>query len=427
MRSDRPEDQVAILGAGGHVGLPLSVVLADAGYSVTGIDQNADINRRLMAGEVPYVEHGCAELLSRALSQGTLTFTTDTAAMASAATLVVIIGTPIDDNLNPRVDALLSIVSSHAASMPRGQLIVLRSTVSPGTTALLRTILEERSGLTEGVDFHLVFAPERVLQTRAVHEIKSLPQLVGAFCDASFHRAEAFFSRFLDNRCIRLAPVEAELGKLITNMARYVNFAMANEFYMICDTYGANAHRVIASCNQDYPRLDLPRPGPNVGGPCLYKDGYYLTEHIAYPELIANAFKINESVTRFLLSKATAHGRLRRAGILGLAFKADCDDTRNSLSFKLIKQLRGIHCDTVEVDPYVEGKRDFARLAGVDALFLMTPHREFRDLAAILAHVANPDCLVLDMWNFWSEHADLSHNGVYTARQALAAAAGTTP
>ena len=158
-------------------------------------------------------------------------------------------------------------MSAHAPNIPDGQLIVLRSTVSPRTTELLRVVLEEGSGKKEGEDFHLVFAPERVLQTRAVEEIQALPQIVGSFNEAGFLAAQKFFGRFVEKRCIRLTPVEAELGKLITNMYRYVSFAVANEFYMICDSYGANSHAVIAACNEDYARLDLPRPGPNVGGP----------------------------------------------------------------------------------------------------------------------------------------------------------------
>lgn len=410
--------RVAIVGAGGHIGLPLSVVLADAGFDVVGIDKNAEMNDRLSSGVVPYIEHGAEELLHRGLEQGNLTFTTETGAMATADVLVIIVGTPVDDNLNPRIDPLIDLLESHAPNLPPGQLIVLRSTVSPGTTELLRKVLEQRTGTSEGQGFHLVFAPERVLQTRAVEEIRTLPQLVGAFTRASFDRAQEFFGRFMQSTCLRLTPVEAELGKLMTNMSRYVSFALANEFYMICDSYGANAHTVIANANLDYPRLDLPRPGPNVGGPCLYKDGYYLTERISYPDLIANAFKINESVPMYLLEQVRRRVPLHRVGILGMAFKANCDDTRNSLSFKLVKQVRGMNAEPVQVDPYVPEWADPARLHGVDALFLMTPHDEFRDLGALLDIVDNPQCVVVDMWNYWAEYASLSHNGVYTAREA---------
>lgn len=416
-------NQVSIVGAGGHIGLPLSVVVAEAGYDVFGIDKNTELNAQLNAGVVPYVEHGAQELLDRGLGRGNLRFTNDNTTLATSATIVVIVGTPIDDNLNPRIDPLIDLLGAHAPHIPDGQLIVLRSTVSPGTTELLRTVLERGSGRTEGVDFHLVFAPERVLQTRAVEEIQNLPQLVGAFTESSFVRAEEFFGRFIAMRCISMKPVEAELGKLITNMSRYVSFAMANEFYMICNTYGANSHAVIAACNEEYPRLNLPIPGPNVGGPCLYKDGYYLTEHISYPEIIANAFRVNESMPRYLLDRVTAIAKPQRVGILGLAFKANCDDTRNSLSYKLIKQVRGINAESVAVDPYVPDASDPTRLRGVDVLILMTPHREFKDLDALLAFVDNPDCIVVDAWNFWPATKAASPDGIYRAGNVMALAA----
>lgn len=416
----QPND-VSIVGAGGHIGVPLSVVLAEAGFDVYGIDRDVELTHRLNRGEVPYVEHGAAALMDRALARGNLRFTSDDSSLQTSGTVVVIIGTPIDDNLNPRIDPLIQVLSSHARTMPRGQLIVLRSTVSPGTTELLRSVLEAGSGMTEGRDFYLVFAPERVLQTRAVEEIQALPQLVGAFSTESFQRATSFFGSFVERRCIQLAPVEAELGKLLTNMARYVSFALANEFYMICDSYGANSHSVINACNEDYPRLDLPRPGPNVGGPCLYKDGYYLTERIQFNEIIADSFRINESVPRYLLEKVRAAApKLERVGVLGLAFKADCDDTRNSLSYKLIKQVRGINAVPVPVDPYVAGHYDPVQLRDVDALILMTPHKEFAPLQDWLAIIDNPECIVVDMWNYWPQSSRLSHDGTFRAGDAIA-------
>jgi len=412
-------DKVSIVGAGGHVGLPLSLVLADAGFQVTGIDTNRDLINTLSRGVVPYVEEGAAELLKSTLASGKLKFSSGSyQSIASSDTLIVIIGTPVDEYLNPRIDSLFNLFDRHRRFLHKNQLIILRSTVSPGTTDLVKSMIEERTRMKEGRDFHLVFAPERVLQTKAIHEIKHLPQLVGAFSDASFARAQTFFSKFLKNKCIRLAPVEAEMGKLITNMSRYISFALANEFYLIADSFGANIHKVIRACNLDYPRMNLPKPGPNVGGPCLYKDGYYLVEKIPFPEMIAASFKINESVPMYLVEKVRRLATLRRAAVLGMTFKANCDDPRNSLSFKLRKILRSLKCETVEVDPYLPECRDFQRLRGVDALFLMTPHREFRDLQNILKHVRNPKCLVVDMWNFWDENEGLAHDGIYPAARA---------
>lgn len=412
----RPSNTVAIIGAGGHVGLPLSLVLAEAKYNVIGIDTNAALIEQLKEGVVPYVEEGAQTLLRRALKRCNLNFTPDSDVIAKARTVIVIIGTPVDEYLNPRMDPLHNLFERNKHLFRKNQLILLRSTLSPGTTDLVRWMIEDMTGMKEGRDFFLCFAPERVMQTKGIKEIKDLPQLIGAFNDKSYARAKAFFDRFIRNVCLRLTPVEAEIGKLITNMARYISFAVSNEFYMIADSYGANIHRVIRACNLDYPRLNLPRPGPNVGGPCLYKDGYYLVEKIPYPEIIDASFKINEAAPMYLLEKVKKRVRLRKAGILGMTFKANCDDVRNSLSYKLRKQLRSLKCAIVEVDPYVPEFKDMNRLKGVDALFLMTPHREFGDLKAVLKRVANPNCLIVDMWNFWDENEHLSHDGLYHAK-----------
>lgn len=417
--------RVSVIGACGHIGLPLALVMADAGYHVVGIDRNVDAIKVVAAGTIPYIEHGAQELLNKLLPTGRIVFATDYASVKSADVVVIIIGTPVDDNLNPRVDPLLNLLRDIKGMLHKGQLIVLRSTVSPGMTELVKNELEEGTGLTEGSDFSVVFAPERVLQTKAVEEIASLPQLIGAFNDVGFERASAFFKRVVHAPLVRLTPIGAELGKLITNMARYVSFAMANEFYLIADSFGANAHEIIKACNLDYPRLDLPRPGPNVGGPCLYKDGYYLVSRMPFPTLVSTAFKINESMPMTIVRKVFALHKARRVGILGLAFKADCDDTRNSLSYKLRKLLRNERCELVDVDPYVAGCEDIARLKGVDTIILMTPHKAFASLRKILQAVDNPKCLVADLWNFWPVQQGLSNDGLYWASDVKLPGEGT--
>ncbi len=407
--------RVSVIGACGHVGLPLALVMADVGYDVVGIDLNAEAVKVVAGGKIPYVEHGAQELLDKLLPAGRLRFEMTYGSVQAADVVVIIIGTPIDDNLNPRVDPLLNLVRELKGMLRKDQLIILRSTVSPGITELVKAELEEGTGMVEGREFSLVFAPERVLQTRAVQEIASLPQLIGAFNDVGFERAAAFFSRFNKSKMIRLTPLGAELGKLITNMARYVSFALANEFYLIADSFGANAHEIIRACNEGYPRLDLPRPGPNVGGPCLYKDGYYLLSRMAFPTLVGTAFKINESMPMVIVRKLMSLHKARKVGVLGLAFKADCDDTRNSLSYKVRKLLRNERCEIVDVDPYVAGKADLERLRGVDAIILMTPHKEFRSLKKILQAVGHDQCVVADLWNFWSVQPAPA-DGVYWAK-----------
>ncbi|MGH2533344.1 MAG: nucleotide sugar dehydrogenase [Thermomicrobiales bacterium] len=414
-------NRVAVIGGAGHVGLGMCLVLADAGWAVDGIDVNDAANAKIMAGVVPSLERHGEEYLAAALRHGRLKMTSDASVVSQAGVVIIILGTPIDENLNPRFGHLKSLLVSLKPFLRRGQLIVLRSTVSPGTTERVRTLIERLLGWECGRDYALVFAPERVLQGHSIEELTSLPQIVGAFDDHGYEQAARFFSTYVRNECIRLTPVEAELGKLITNMSRYLSFAFANEIHLIADIWSANANRIIDAINRDYPRLRIPRPGPNVGGPCLYKDGYFLLERIPFPELISAAFKINEGMTAQIAMKIERMPHVQHIGILGMSFKADNDDLRNSLSFKLRKQLDNGVYEVSCVDPFHEEYQDVSNLQGADCIVLMTPHSAFADLGRIAEWVGNPECRVIDIWGFWTDMRYESNNGVFRLGDAMAA------
>jgi UDP-N-acetyl-D-mannosaminuronic acid dehydrogenase len=411
---------VAVLGGGGHVGLPFCLVLANSGYRVYGIDVAEDVNRMVMSGKVPYIEEQGEEYLRKALEKQALTMTADASVIQEADIVIITLGTPVDENLNPRISGLTQIITANRSYFRKGQLIIFRSTVFPGATSLIRNLFEDCTGLNVGKDVYMVYAPERVLQGKAIREIRSLPQLVGAFDDASYQKAEEFFGTFLEDRCFKLAPAEAEIGKLITNMARYVEFAFANECYLIADSFGANAHKIINACNYNYPRLSLPRPGPNVGGPCLYKDGWFLLERLPFNEIIPAAFQINEGMPMQIVAKLEKSPHIKKVSVLGMTFKAGSDDPRNSLSFKLKKQLERNNYELILVEPHLEGYNSIEDMRGSDAVILMTPHPEFKDLAAILAAVDNDECLYADIWGFWEKMVDACQNGYFYGKEARA-------
>jgi UDP-N-acetyl-D-mannosaminuronic acid dehydrogenase len=403
---------VTVVGAGGHVGLPLSLVLAESGHFVYGLDINKDVNAAVMSGTMPFIEEQADELLKKVLAAKRLQMTDNMEVIGKSDVVIVIIGTPIDENLNPRVDHLVRFFQQ-AQPYLRDQLVVLRSTVSPGTTDAVRKII----GASEGNGLDLVFGPERVLQGKAIHEIKHLPQIIGAYSAEAYERAAGFFRTFIKAETFFLTPIEAELGKLITNMARYVGFALANEFHVICGTFGANACRVIDACNKDYPRLNLPVPGPNVGGPCLYKDGWYLIERIPFNDMISSAFRINEGMTMQILQNVEKRVPEGRVAILGMAFKANSDDTRNSLSYKMRRQLEFKGYKTICVDPHVSGTALLEEIRGCNAVILMTPHQEFKDINKLVATVDNGNCCFVDLWGFWPEMRHKSVNGYFQASE----------
>jgi UDP-N-acetyl-D-mannosaminuronic acid dehydrogenase len=407
--------QVSVIGAAGHVGLGLCLVLVEAGHSVVGVDIDREKNESIMSGTMPHAEDSGDEYLAKALRAGRLTMTDDLSTVANAEVVIVVIGTPLDENMNPDMTPLRSLLQEMSSSLRKGQLVMLRSTVSPGTTDLVKMLIEQ-NGLIVGEDINLIMAPERVAQGKSIKELKSLPQLVGAYDSASFDRAREFFGTFVEADCIQLTPIEAEVGKLITNMTRYVSFALANEYHLIANTFDVNINKVIDACNAEYPRLNLPGPGPNVGGPCLYKDGWFLVDRVPFNELISGAFRINEGMPMQIIQqieKLIEDRKFNKVAILGMSFKSDSDDLRNSLSLKLRKQLEFRGVEVVAVEPNVSGFDHISEIADADVVVLMTPHREFSDLDSILKIVGNPASLFVDIWGFWPEMRHTSRNGYF--------------
>ena len=411
--------KVAVIGGAGHVGLPLALVLADHGNETVGIDIDGAAVERIRGGSMPFYEEGADAMLKRCLRTGKLRMTTDLSSAREADVVIIIPGTPVDENFNPILSGLMRLVDDLCPLLRKGQQIILRSTVSPGTTDRIKWTIEKKTGMTEGEDFGLVYAPERVLQGKAISEIRHLPHLIGAYSRESFERISEFFGTFSEANRHYMKPAEAEIGKLITNMARYVNFALANEFHMIAGLHGANINKIIDACNDDYPRLNLPAPGPNVGGPCLFKDGWFLVEKVPFNELIVTSFRINEGMPAQIVAKLGESEHVETVAILGMAFKANSDDIRNSVSFKLKKQLEFRGYDVRCVDPHVPGYQDWSLLEGADALVLMSPHREFKDLAKLMELVGNPGALIVDIWGFWDEMRHASDNGYFNYKEVL--------
>jgi UDP-N-acetyl-D-mannosaminuronic acid dehydrogenase len=387
------------------------LVLAEHGNDVVGIDINEDAVEEVNSGRMPFYEEGAEALLKKCLISGRFGMTTDLSRAGEADVIVIILGTPVDDNFNPVLSGLAGLIDNLCPYLREGQRIILRSTVSPGTTDRIKKTIEKKTGMVEGEDFDLIYAPERVLQGKAISEIKHLPHIIGAYSQESFEKIGRFFDTFSRANRHYMKPVEAEIGKLITNMSRYVNFALANEFHMIADLHGANTNKIIDACNDDYPRLNLPGPGPNVGGPCLFKDGWFLIEKIPFNDLIVSSFRINEGMSGQIVAKLEEDESIESVVILGMAFKANSDDTRNSVSFKLKKQLEFRGYDVRCLDPHVHGYENWSVLEGADAVVLMTPHKEFADLSGLMRVVENPAAFLVDIWGFWDEMRYSSSNG----------------
>src|SRR5512141_867679 len=390
---ERPADlDVVVLGGGGHVGLPLSLAFVQAGLRVGIYDTNQATLDRIAGGEMPFLEAGADELLHQVLATGRLEFGTPGDMIERTMCLVVVIGTPVDEFLGPSMTIFEKAVDQIAPHLRKGALVVLRSTVYPGTTAYVSQNLAGR-----GCAVDLAFCPERIAEGHALEELHTLPQIIGADTDVAAERAANLFG-VLASKTIRTTTKEAELVKLFTNTWRYMKFAVANQFFMIADQAGVDYGNILRAIRQDYPRAaDLPGPG-FAAGPCLFKDTMQLAAFTSdhFP-LGQAAMQVNEGLPAYIVSALERrYGGLqgRTIGILGMAFKAESDDTRASLSYKLRKLLSWAGARVVCTDPYVVDDRLVPLeqvLAESEILVLGAPHKVYRGL-----QVGGKD--VVDVW-----------------------------
>jgi UDP-N-acetyl-D-mannosaminuronic acid dehydrogenase len=387
-RSTVPHPQrVAIVGGGGHIGLPLGLFLCDVGHNVTIVDTNATGLEEIAAGRMPFHERGADELLPGCLASGRFHLTTQVAPLREQDVVIVTIGTPVDEYLDPNVRTFDRVLDGVLSQMRDGQLLVIRSTVFPGVTERLGRQVAER-----GLDIQVTYCPERIAQGQALQEFVKLPQLVSGCSPAAVQRAGRFFSE-LGAMVIELSTVEAELAKLFTNSYRYINFAVSNQFYMLAERHGADFERIYDAITRDYPRMQGFARAGFAGGPCMQLASF---NHNTLT-LGQHAMMINEGLPRFLVDqlKATRDLREETVGILGMAFKGNCDDPRSSLSYKLRKVLT-LECRRVLcTDPYIQDPEFVSFDECVkqsDVLILGACHSRYRD-----ANISKP---VVDVFGF---------------------------
>ena len=383
---------IAIVGGCGRVGLPLGLAFARSGLKVALYDIRADAVDAVNAGVMPFVEPGAPEVLVATRDAGLLFASLDPAVVAEAEHVIVVIGTPIDEHHNPDLGAVDRAVDEIAGNLRDGQLLVLRSTVYPGVTAVVERLVERL-----GVDVDVAFCPERIAEGRALDELGALPQIVAGRTPSSLERAAKLF-RNLTHEVIYLEPEEAELAKLFTNAWRYVKFAAANQLFMMANDFGLDYERVRQAVIHNYPRAaDLPGAG-FAAGPCLFKDTMQLAAFNTNNFGLGQAsVMVNEGLPLYLVACLERRFDLSSlsVGILGMAFKGESDDIRSSLSYKLKRILRFKARDVLCTDPYVTVDPDLVPLDDVcrraDLVVIGSPHQVYADLAV--------DVPVVDIWN----------------------------
>ena len=391
---------ICIVGGAGHVGLPLGLVFASRGKRVLIYDVNEAVLETIQQGVMPFLERGAEPLLKEALVAGTLEFTSHPAGVARAGAIIITIGTPVDEFLHPSLKGLIQCLDDLLPYLRDEQLLILRSTVYPGVTEYLAKYLASK-----GKKPLLAFCPERIVQGFAIEEIATLPQIVTGVTPAAETAVAALFNLIAPS-LVFLTPMEAEFAKLFSNAYRYIHFAVSNQFYMIASSAGVDYYRVLEGLTKDYPRAEaIPKAG-FAAGPCLFKDTMQLAAFYKNQfSLGYAAMLVNEGLPSFVLESISKLGPLedKTVGLLGMAFKAEIDDARCSLSYKLKKLLTYQAKEVLTTDPYVQGDPDLLPLEEVvarsDILVLCAPHRRYKDLRPA-------GKLVIDIWNFWDKIRD---------------------
>ena len=382
---------ICIIGGAGHVGLPLSIAFAEKGQKVMILDINKNALDTINCGKMPFLEEGCEEKLKQVIGKKLLT-SSDNAIISQAKYVVVIVGTPVDEHLNPTFHNMKMLFEDILPYLKNEQIIIMRSTVYPGTTEKVRSMLKDKLPNIE-----VCFCPERILEGKSMEELYNLPQIVSGFNKKAIKEVSALFN-LLTKDILIVKPMEAELAKVFTNTWRYIQFATANQFYMIAEEAGVDFYKVYNAMTFNYPRAKgFPRPG-FAAGPCLFKDTMQTSAFAKNTFFLGHsAMLINEGLPNFVVSQLKEKHDLTKktVGILGMAFKSESDDKRESLSYKLKKILeieaKKVFCSDVYIkeEGFVDEK---SLIEKSDIIIIGAPHKKYKKLEY-------QGKKIIDVWN----------------------------
>ena len=383
---------VAIVGGLGHVGLPLGLVFAKKGLKVCLYDVDTEKALLVRQGKMPFLEYGAEPILKSVIKSGDLIVSTDAKDLSMARHVIIAIGTPMDEYANPQIRSFLEFFGHFKKYLRPDQTIIVRSTVYPHTCRQMMKILGG------GRPWRIAYCPERIVQGYAVKEICELPQIVAGLSREAIKAAARLFSRIAP-KIIEVSMEEAELIKLFTNAWRYIQFAATNQFYMIAHHYGVDYDGLRKAMVEEYGRAaSLPGAG-FAAGPCLLKDTMQLISfygnnfHLGHAAVAVNeglpGFIVEDLRKKYDLSKKTV-------GILGMAFKANIDDTRDSLSYKLGKILRFYGAKVFYSDEYAKDPTFIPKeklIDQSDIIIVGVPHSEYKGLRI------PKNKIIVDLWS----------------------------
>ncbi len=382
------KNNISIIGGAGHVGFPLGLAFANAGMKVNLIDLNHQNNILINSGKIPFKEYKASKILKRNLKKKKVYATSDIKSCLNSKFILISVGTPINKKLKPDTKNLLDLFKKLKKYIRKDQIIIIRSSVYPGVCKKIYTILKSKNK-------NLSYCPERIIQGKSLVELPKLPQIVSGFNDKAIKNSVNLFKR-ISKKIIITEILEAELIKLFSNAYRYIHFSIANQFYKICEDLDINFNLIRKNMIEGYERnKNIPKQG-FTAGPCLLKDTMQLASYCKNNfQLGYAAMHVNENLPINLI-KNIKNLNKQKIGILGLAFKAETDDTRDSLSIKLVDYLKKRKIKFFTNDPYVKSKyneeiKDLIKKSNI--IIIATPHKVYKKIK-----IPNNKTLI-DIWN----------------------------
>jgi len=401
----KKEVTVCVLGLG-RVGLPLATVFANKSIKVLGVDIDDKKIENIKKSKSPFYDPALQESLDNAIKLKNLEFKLNLKDSQSVDVIILTVGTPNTVNNDVDYSQLYSALDEVCQLDLNGKMIIVRSTMPPKTTSdIILPFLENKSSLKVGKDFGLAMCPERILEGCAIKEINELPEIIGGIEKTSNDIASEVFRLINPKKeMLYTSPTGAELSKLFTNIFRYISFALSNEFAIWAERYGVDASELIRIANHNYDRCNIPIPG-FVGGPCLSKDGTFLDSNTTFTSIVSTAWKLNESVPKHIVNniKNLVGGIFnKKIAVLGIAFKAGSDDTRQSPSLKLVGLLKSYHADVLVHDPHVKDTLTLSEvLESPDVIIIATNHKAFKNA---VPEIRKSGCkLIYDVWSMFKK------------------------
>ena len=381
---------VSIVGGVGHVGAPLGLALSSKGYNVILIDKNKENIKKINHGEMPFIEEGCTKLLKKMISKKKIFATLELSEVKRCKYIIVCLGTPTNNKFEPNLKNFINFFYSLKKYLNSNHIIIIRSSIYPGICNKVFNIIKNSCK-------NLSYCPERIAQGKSLQELPKISQIISGKNTKSKLESGKIFKKVC-KKIIYTKIIEAELIKLFSNAYRYINFSISNQFYMICKNQNLDFFKIRKIMRDDYKRNEnIPMAG-FTAGPCLLKDTIQLSSFYNHKfSLGLTAMSINESLPKFLIKELNKKYDLKKktVGVLGLSFKAENDDIRDSLSIKLLKHLKSKKIRTLQSDEYYKDKNNIDKNLLVrksDIIIISTPHRAYKNLKI------NKKKVLIDIW-----------------------------